>query len=662
MNQLISDQMAQTLLILCLIFWLQSSMLIFGIWLLQKKLQPSLRKLRATLWKSVAVLAILTTAIGFFTELIPNVWHIQLPAKTQAFTQPTNISDQVTSEPMVAQAAKSSLEPFFLNPTEAGQKEALEQAAPNPTVPFKPTPLSFSQWLVLFWWLGSGFLLMRLLIRIYRFQNLLKNRRQLTQGHLFRRFQELTHKQTKSNGLKVSVSPNLKVPIAFGIWKPEICIPDQALDTLNHAQMDALLCHEIAHHVGKDPRTLLCMHILEAIFFFQPLFKLARKEWEFLSELRCDDWAVSKLGTPIALASCLTQVASWSLKINHKLPVPGMIKGGSILETRVKRLLKKDHNKIQKANWFAKLLLIGGLGFVAMAGPGIQKSTLLTNELTPPEPSPLQERTTPTQLVNSLIPELGKSQVSAVKLTNTQIILAGPAPKKTTSIQVDWFDTEKFEETRELEIEAPKTLAVDGGINGGIAVKGWNRNEVKIVAKVWVRADDSDEAEKLFSKIDVVVDDKIYADGPRKSSWGVSFKIYAPVNTNVELKTHNGGISLSNLNGRMRFEALNGGISLKNLAGDVQGHATNGGLNIKLNDSTWRGKGLDVETVNGGASIAIPEDYNAELVAGTTNGRINFRFPITVQGNISKRLNTTLGKGGPQVRIVTTNGGVVFKR
>jgi hypothetical protein len=50
------------------------------------------------------------------------------------------------------------------------------------------------------------------------------------------------------------------------------------------------------------------------------------------------------------------------------------------------------------------------------------------------------------------------------------------------------------------------------------------------------------------------------------------------------------------------------------------------------------------------------------LETGTTNGRINVEFPITVQGTIGRRIETTLGSGGARLRAVTTNGGVTISR
>jgi hypothetical protein len=85
-------------------------------------------------------------------------------------------------------------------------------------------------------------------------------------------------------------------------------------------------------------------------------------------------------------------------------------------------------------------------------------------------------------------------------------------------------------------------------------------------------------------------------------------------------------------------------------------------LEAPVGGAAWSGEGLDVQTTNGGVTLMIPENYSAELELGTTNGRVNVDFPITVQGRIGRQMRTTLGEGGRPVRVVTTNGGVRVAR
>ena len=222
---------------------------------------------------------------------------------------------------------------------------------------------------------------------------------------------------------------------------------------------------------------------------------------------------------------------------------------------------------------------------------------------------------------------------------------------------------ERFCAVRDLTIKAPqRALFVDGRDNGGVTFYGWDKNEVLVRALVQTQADSRGEAEDLAKEIKIETDgDRVRADGPqnrRYASWSVSYEVWVPRKTNLEADTHNGGVSVEGVEGRMDLRAVNGGITLRQVAGDVRARTTNGGVSAELDGRTWRGAGLDLETTNGGVSVDIPRGYNAELETGTVNGSINVDFPITVQGIIGRRINTRLGSGGPRVRATTTNGGV----
>lgn len=226
-------------------------------------------------------------------------------------------------------------------------------------------------------------------------------------------------------------------------------------------------------------------------------------------------------------------------------------------------------------------------------------------------------------------------------------------------------DREQYCEVREETISAVGNLTVDGGPNGGITVRGWDRNEILVRSKVQTYAHTASAARDLASAVRVESGSFIRAEGPRTSNhehWAVSFRVFVPRRINLALETTNGGIDISEVIGRIQFDATNGGVRLVGLGGDVQGRTTNGGLDVALTGSEWEGEGMNVRTTNGGVRINIPDGYSARLETGTTNGGLRIDFPITVQGRIDRRITTDLGRGGRPIRVVTTNGGVVVQR
>ena len=210
------------------------------------------------------------------------------------------------------------------------------------------------------------------------------------------------------------------------------------------------------------------------------------------------------------------------------------------------------------------------------------------------------------------------------------------------------------------------TITVDGRMNGGVTVRGWDRNEIFVRSKIQTWADTDDVAQALAGQVRIETGGaNIHAEGPEtrdRLGWSVSFEVYSPRNSNLSLKAHNGGIGVSDVRGQIEFDTMNGGVSLRRLAGDVKGQTMNGGLAIDLAGAGWDGKGMDVRTTNGGVTLSIPENYSAHLETGTVNGGLKTDFPITLQGEVKRELSFDLGGGGQTIRAMTTNGGVSIKR
>ncbi|MGE0887012.1 MAG: DUF4097 domain-containing protein [Blastocatellales bacterium] len=218
----------------------------------------------------------------------------------------------------------------------------------------------------------------------------------------------------------------------------------------------------------------------------------------------------------------------------------------------------------------------------------------------------------------------------------------------------------------EQAIATNGSIAVDGKKNGGISIKGWERRDTLVRAKIQTWADNKAEAEAITSQIRIeTAGGNIHAEGPSISgdqSWAVSYEIFVPVYSNLSLKAHNGGIGISDVKGQIEFSTTNGGVSLKNLGGSVKGNTKNGGVSVVLSGNRWDGEGLDVMTTNGGVNMIVPENYSAHLETGTVNGGLRTDIPMMVQGEIKQNLSVNLGGGGATIRARTTNGGVSIKR
>jgi len=225
-------------------------------------------------------------------------------------------------------------------------------------------------------------------------------------------------------------------------------------------------------------------------------------------------------------------------------------------------------------------------------------------------------------------------------------------------------------EIKEQPVPAGGAITVDGKQNGGISIKGWERNDLLVRAKIETRAPTQTEAESLAQQVRVETAGlNIHAEGPEARDnyqWYVSYEIFVPRRSDLSLTAHNGGISINEVAGRINFKTLNGGVSLRRVGGAVEGSTTNGGLHVELAGARWDGEMLNVTTTNGGVSLNLPDNYSAHIETRTVNGNVQSDFPLNVQmtdrGRLPKQISVDLGSGGPTIRAVTTNGGVHLGR
>ena len=222
-------------------------------------------------------------------------------------------------------------------------------------------------------------------------------------------------------------------------------------------------------------------------------------------------------------------------------------------------------------------------------------------------------------------------------------------------------------EVRRTAIAAPRgRVSIDAGRNGGISVVGGDADSMVVVALVATSGYSADEALAVARQVRIeVTPTSVRADGPRvdeRHQWYVSFDVVLPRGADVSATTQNGGVHLEGLNGKVDARAVNGPVSVIEMGGDVTGRTENGPIIAELRGTKWEGAGLDLETRNGPVTLSIASGYNAHVETGTVNGPMAIDFPVTIQGQITRRMSFDVGRGGAPVRAVTTNGPLVVHK
>lgn len=83
----------------------------------------------------------------------------------------------------------------------------------------------------------------------------------------------------------VRVSPDIAEPYSVGIFKPCIYLPDWEL---SESELRFILRHEVQHIRSRDALKKLIFFIIEAVFWWNPIMHIFRRELNQLLEIQCD--------------------------------------------------------------------------------------------------------------------------------------------------------------------------------------------------------------------------------------------------------------------------------------------------------------------------------------------------------------------------------------
>ena len=147
----------------------------------------------------------------------------------------------------------------------------------------------------------------------------------------------------------------------------------------------------------------------------------------------------------------------------------------------------------------------------------------------------------------------------------------------------------------------------------------------------------------------------------------------------LDVQTTNGGIEVQVLEGSAVLKTTNGRIRADEIQGSVDATTSNGGIHVRMAKSssgrptrlqTTNGgvelaletpvqDNIEVSTSNGGITLRLPDKLGARVDATTSNSSITTDFDVQAQGEITKRrLQGTIGAGGPSIQLSTTNGSI----
>lgn len=329
---------------------------------------------RETLWKAALVGAVLTVSVQTLANFRPAVgrWNVAIsrvpapadraePATEWKTSDAATPAAAATREPAAMNPATASTSASAASPTAASAAVSTPASASSSTTANTPAaPTAPATWeasaqspasgtgtgwggiLLLAWAMGAALLLARVAWRQAALHRLLRDRVPVDDRALLALLDGLRRKAGIATAVRLTRSERCATPMALGM--DEVCVPGRFVAELAVDEQRGALAHELAHLARRDPLWHLAAGVAEALFFFQPLNRLARRRLRESAEYLADDWAVRQTGSPLGLARCLVEVAAWVSA--SPTPVPegalAMAEGdSSSLARRVERLVAR---------------------------------------------------------------------------------------------------------------------------------------------------------------------------------------------------------------------------------------------------------------------------------------------------------------------------------
>jgi HEAT repeat protein/beta-lactamase regulating signal transducer with metallopeptidase domain len=405
----VNDTLSTVVLAWLLTYAIHSTVLLGLAWVIARRraVSPAARDF---IWKVAIVGAVLTASLQLRLGLRP-LGSVSLarsqagPAALAASAASQGVSphdDRVPPDVSAAPPDPSPLSSPLVPPGNASLSDG--SAAPDsaPARGWAVASIGVITWASVALLFAGAYAVRRLILA-----GRLTDRRTLTEGSVPAMLESLRAAAGHRGRVRLSTATTISSPVALGF--AEICIPLSALTDLDVEQQRGLLAHELAHLIRRDPLWLAGASLLERVFFFQPLNRLARRELQQAAEYLCDDWAADRTGSGLPLAKCLARVAEWIQASPLGVPVAGMAEQRSLLVSRIARLIEgRAPGSAMPRRALAGVAVVL-LSAIVAAAPGVQGS--------PPVPrAPVRD--------SASRPSIARPVVNAGDLARTGAVLA----------------------------------------------------------------------------------------------------------------------------------------------------------------------------------------------------------------------------------------------
>ena len=167
----------------------------------------------------------------------------------------------------------------------------------------------------------------------------------------------------------IFTSPNVPSPVAVGLFRPRVILPEELAENLSPAQMRHVLLHECAHIAFRHTIGGVIERVVGLLFWLHPLIRPLCRELARAREEICDNVASQEDGV-VCYVRTLFLIAQGMSAAPNRTSALALLDPSACLETRIAGLLNTRRNRmIRMQRW--KLSVVACMAISTMTGTAV---------------------------------------------------------------------------------------------------------------------------------------------------------------------------------------------------------------------------------------------------------------------------------------------------
>lgn len=137
----------------------------------------------------------------------------------------------------------------------------------------------------------------------------------------------------------------------------------------------------------------------------------------------------------------------------------------------------------------------------------------------------------------------------------------------------------------------------------------------------------------------------------------------APITGDLRLNSGDGAIEASGLDGRLNASTSDGHITVRGRFDQLDLRSGDGTIEAEVAPGSKMQSSWTVRSGDGSVRLRLPQNFASDLDLRTGDGHINLDFPVSVSGRMNhSSLHGKLNGGGQPLEIRTSDGNITLER